>query len=102
MRLTLALATTGPLLAPAAPAAAHDRNRLTMLGADVSTPPRALHLGATFYDQRGRRGDPYETLKKAGVNHLRLRVRTTRPAATTTGPGWSRRPARRDGTALRS
>ncbi|GAA4587202.1 arabinogalactan endo-1,4-beta-galactosidase [Actinoplanes octamycinicus] len=62
------------LLVPAAPAQAHPRPSLSMLGADVSTLPRALDLGARFSDARGHRANPYEILKKAGVNYVRLRV----------------------------
>ncbi|GLW31623.1 glycoside hydrolase family 53 protein [Actinoplanes regularis] len=72
MKIAVALAATALLLVPAAPAQAHPR--LSMLGADVSTLPRALDLGAKFYDVRGHRADPYEILKKAGVNYVRLRI----------------------------
>ncbi|BCY12663.1 glycosyl hydrolase 53 family protein [Actinoplanes sp. L3-i22] len=68
-----ALIAAGLLLVPAAPAAAHPKG-LDMRGADVSTLPRALDLGARFYDVRGHRADPYEILKKAGVNYVRLRI----------------------------
>ena len=47
---------------------------LTMRGADVSTLPRALELGAEFYDFRGRRDSAYDILEQAGVNYARLRI----------------------------
>jgi arabinogalactan endo-1,4-beta-galactosidase len=73
MKVAVAVAiAAGLLLVPAAPAQA--RSGLTMRGADVSTLPRALDLGATFRDARGHRADPYEILKKAGVNYVRLRI----------------------------
>ncbi|MEV6342557.1 glycosyl hydrolase 53 family protein [Actinoplanes sp. NPDC051851] len=72
MKFTAILAA-GLLLIPAAPASAHARE-VPMRGADVSTLPRALDLGATFYDARGRRANPYDILKQAGVNYVRLRV----------------------------
>ncbi len=68
-----ALMAAGLLLVPATPAFAHEKG-LTMRGADVSTLPRAQDLGAVYRDAKGHRADPYELLKKAGVNYVRLRI----------------------------
>ncbi|WP_328477273.1 arabinogalactan endo-1,4-beta-galactosidase [Actinoplanes sp. NBC_00393] len=57
-----------------APAAAVEKPGLTMRGADISTLPRALELGAKFYDARGKRDNPYDILRKAGANYARLRI----------------------------
>ncbi|MBO3741656.1 glycoside hydrolase family 53 protein [Actinoplanes flavus] len=57
-----------------APAAAHDGDAWRMRGADVSTLQRSLELGQRFYDVRGRRGNPYDILKQAGANYVRLRI----------------------------
>ncbi|WP_045746770.1 glycosyl hydrolase 53 family protein [Actinoplanes rectilineatus] len=49
-------------------------DRLTMLGADVSTLPRSQELGQKFYDVRGKRDNPYDILKTAGADYMRLRI----------------------------
>ncbi|BBH68132.1 arabinogalactan endo-beta-1,4-galactanase [Actinoplanes sp. OR16] len=46
---------------------------LTMLGADVSSLQRSLDLGAKYY-KNGAATDPYDILKGAGANYMRLRV----------------------------
>ena len=48
--------------------------RLSILGADVSSLQRALDLGAKYYDEHGNQGDPLQILKDHGVNYIRLRV----------------------------
>jgi arabinogalactan endo-1,4-beta-galactosidase len=53
---------------------AHAAPALSMRGADVSTLPRALDLGAEFHDARGRRDSAYDILKNAGANYMRLRI----------------------------
>ncbi|GAA0478591.1 arabinogalactan endo-beta-1,4-galactanase [Actinoplanes capillaceus] len=57
-----------------APAVAHDSSAWRMRGADVSTLQRSLELGQRFYDVRGRRDNPYDILKQAGANYVRLRI----------------------------
>jgi arabinogalactan endo-1,4-beta-galactosidase len=49
-------------------------NRLSILGADVSSLQRALELGAEYYDENGDQGDPLQILRDHGVNYIRLRV----------------------------
>jgi arabinogalactan endo-1,4-beta-galactosidase len=49
-------------------------NRLSILGADVSSLQRALDLGAGYYDENGDKGDPLHILRDHGVNYIRLRV----------------------------
>src|SRR6185295_1626756 len=53
---------------------AHAANTLTMRGADVSSLQRSLDLGAKYYNKAGSAADPYDILKSAGANYLRLRV----------------------------
>jgi arabinogalactan endo-1,4-beta-galactosidase len=45
-----------------------------MIGADVSSLPRALGLGSQYYDESGAPVDPLLLLKDMGVNFIRLRV----------------------------
>ena len=73
---------------------AHAANSLTMLGADVSSLQRSLDLGAKYYNKAGSAADPYDILKSAGANYMRLRIWNSRPAATTTRPRSSSRPRR--------
>src|SRR6185369_12089112 len=47
---------------------------LTMLGADVSSLQRSLDLGAKYYNKAGAAADPYDILRSAGVNYMRLRI----------------------------
>src|SRR6185369_3904840 len=47
---------------------------LTMLGADVSSLQRSLDLGAKYYNKAGAAADPYDILKSAGANYMRLRI----------------------------
>ena len=47
---------------------------LTMLGADVSSLQRSLDLGAKYYNKAGSAADPYDILKSAGANYMRLRI----------------------------
>lgn len=49
-------------------------NRLSILGADVSSLQRALELGAGYYDENGEQGDPLQIMRDHGVNYIRLRV----------------------------
>jgi len=49
-------------------------NRLSILGADVSSLQHALDLGAKYYDENGSQADPLQILKDHGVNYIRLRV----------------------------
>src|SRR5690242_20614247 len=49
-------------------------NTLTMLGADVSSLQRSLDLGAKYYNKAGSAADPYDILKSAGANYMRLRI----------------------------
>ncbi|MFL6116518.1 MAG: glycosyl hydrolase 53 family protein, partial [Catenulispora sp.] len=53
---------------------AHAANTLTMLGADVSSLQRSLDLGAKYYNKSGAAADPYDILKSAGANYMRLRI----------------------------
>ncbi|MEU8239964.1 glycosyl hydrolase 53 family protein [Actinoplanes missouriensis] len=74
MRSVLAIAAVLAAILLPAPAPANASPGLSMRGADVSTLPRALDLGAKFYDFRGHRDNPYDILKQAGVNYARLRI----------------------------
>jgi arabinogalactan endo-1,4-beta-galactosidase len=47
---------------------------LTMLGADVSSLQRSLDLGAKYYTAAGTQANPYDILKSAGANYMRLRI----------------------------
>jgi arabinogalactan endo-1,4-beta-galactosidase len=49
-------------------------NRLSILGADISSLQHALDLGAKYYNENGIRDDPLQILKDHGVNYIRLRV----------------------------
>ncbi|MBG0562843.1 glycoside hydrolase family 53 protein [Actinoplanes aureus] len=73
MKLAALVAAVLAVTLSPTPAHAHQPG-LTMRGADVSTLPRALELGAKFYDFRGKRDNPYDILKKAGANYMRLRI----------------------------
>ncbi|MEU4426872.1 glycosyl hydrolase 53 family protein [Actinoplanes sp. NPDC024001] len=70
----LAMVVVAVLAATLSPAPAQAHADLVMRGADVSTLPRALELGAKFYDFRGKRANPYDILRQAGANYLRLRI----------------------------
>ena len=75
MKLSLrALVTTAVLAVTVAlnPVPAHAAP-LTMLGADVSSLQRTLDLGGKYY-RNGAATDPYDILKGAGANYMRLRV----------------------------
>ncbi|WP_433825501.1 glycoside hydrolase family 53 protein [Actinoplanes sp. CA-015351] len=77
MRSVLAIVAALAVVLTPVPASAHGSGKgpeLTMRGADVSTLPRSLELGAKFYDFRGRRDNVYDILKQAGVNYARLRI----------------------------
>ncbi|GAA1634727.1 glycoside hydrolase family 53 protein [Actinoplanes couchii] len=56
------------------PAVAHQKSSWEMRGADVSTLQRSVELGQKFYDARGKRDNPYDILRQAGVNYVRLRI----------------------------
>jgi arabinogalactan endo-1,4-beta-galactosidase len=56
------------------PKVAATANRLSILGADVSSLQHALDLGAKYYDENGSQDDPLQILKDHGVNYIRLRV----------------------------
>jgi len=47
---------------------------LPILGADLSSLPRSLDLGARYFDEAGAPADPLQLLKDWGVNYVRLRV----------------------------
>jgi arabinogalactan endo-1,4-beta-galactosidase len=68
----VALIFTAPVALLPVPAQA--AGTLTMLGADVSSLQRSLDLGARYYDAGGTAADPYDILRSAGANYLRLRV----------------------------
>ncbi|WP_229072923.1 glycosyl hydrolase 53 family protein [Actinoplanes sp. DH11] len=72
--LAVTLTPSPASASPSTSSSASDQPGLSMRGADVSTLPRALDLGETYHDARGRRGDAYDILKRAGVNYARLRI----------------------------
>ena len=72
IRALVTAAVLAVTLGSAAPA--HAANTLAMLGADVSTLQRSLDLGAKYYNKSGAAADPYDILKSAGANYMRLRV----------------------------
>ena len=73
--LKAAVLTAIVLAVPAAVSSpAHAANTLTMLGADVSSLQRSLDLGAKYYNKAGTAADPYDILKSAGANYMRLRI----------------------------
>ncbi|NYI06906.1 glycoside hydrolase family 53 protein [Allostreptomyces psammosilenae] len=47
---------------------------LAIRGGDVSTLPKALDLGATFADARGREAEALDVLAAGGMNYARLRI----------------------------
>src|SRR5262245_48515502 len=53
---------------------ASSQSSLSMLGADVSTLPRGLELGARYFNAGGAQQHPLDILKGIGVNYVRLRV----------------------------
>jgi arabinogalactan endo-1,4-beta-galactosidase len=67
-----ALVLAVPLALSATPAQA--ANTLSYLGADVSSLQRSLDLGAKYYNSAGTASDPYDILKSAGANYMRLRI----------------------------
>jgi arabinogalactan endo-1,4-beta-galactosidase len=69
---TLKVLLISVLLVALTPAAAQAAP-LTMLGADVSSLQRTLDLGGKYY-KNGAATDPYDILKGAGANYMRLRV----------------------------
>jgi len=73
--LKAAVLTAIVLAVPAAVSSpAHAANTLTMRGADVSSLQRSLDLGAKYYNKAGTAADPYDILKSAGANYMRLRI----------------------------
>jgi arabinogalactan endo-1,4-beta-galactosidase len=47
---------------------------LSIIGADISSLQRSLELGAKYFYEDGREGDPVQILMDHGVNAIRLRV----------------------------
>lgn len=68
----LAIVATCATAVAASPAQA--ANSLSMLGADVSSLQRSQDLGATYADSTGKKADPIDLMKAAGMNTARLRI----------------------------